>query len=142
MRALPTVSTAGSAVNQTNTGKRVVLQRTDFFTGLPRYYFRAILIDAPLRFKTWSPKGEGRSASRHYSVMTFEESLLLPVGELAADDAWLFSWIPGPFIPRIGEQMEARRPSWDRGTPHARAAKIAFWADMVRPDAIPRAYTS
>ena len=86
-----------------------MLQRTDFFTGLPRRYFGAILIDVPLHFKTWSPKGEGRSASRHYRVMSFEESLTLPVGELAADDAWLFSWLPAPFIPRIGEQMEA----WD-----------------------------
>jgi N6-adenosine-specific RNA methylase IME4 len=86
-----------------------MLQRTDFFTGLPRRYFRAILVDVPLRFKTWSAKGESRSASRHYRVMSFEESLLLPVGELAADDAWLFSWIPVPFIPRIGEQMGA----WD-----------------------------
>ena len=85
----------------------VVLQRTDFFTGLPRRYFHAILIDVPLRFETWSAKGEGRSASRHYRVMTFEESLTLPVGELAADDAWLFSWLPTPFIPRIREQMAA-----------------------------------
>ena len=86
-----------------------MLQRTDFFTGLPRHYFRAILIDVPLRYKTWSAKGEGRSASRHYGVMSFAESLTLPVGELPADDAWLFSWLPAPFIPRIGEQMAA----WD-----------------------------
>ncbi|MFZ2141543.1 MAG: MT-A70 family methyltransferase [Xanthobacteraceae bacterium] len=84
-----------------------MLQRTDFFTGLPRRYFGAILIDVPLHFETWSAKGEGRSASRHYRVMTFEQSLTLPVGDLAADDAWIFSWLPAPFIPRIGEQMEA-----------------------------------
>jgi hypothetical protein len=30
--------------------------------------FRAVLADPPLRFDTRSPKGEGRSALRHYAT--------------------------------------------------------------------------
>ena len=46
---------------------------------LPDIKARAILIDAPLPFKTWSRKGEGRSPQRHYGCLTFEELNAIPI---------------------------------------------------------------
>jgi hypothetical protein len=53
----------------------------------------AILADPPLRFKTWSKKGEGRSPQHHYACLTFEQLATLPMRDLAAADSWLFLWI-------------------------------------------------
>jgi N6-adenosine-specific RNA methylase IME4 len=54
----------------------------------------AILIDAPLPFKTWSRKGEGRSPQHHYACMSIEELMALPIESMAAPDCFLISWIP------------------------------------------------
>ena len=56
------------------------------FNELPRGHFRAILADPPWKFVTYSERGQGRSASRHYKVMPFEEIAALPVADLAAKD--------------------------------------------------------
>ena len=56
---------------------------------------------------TYSERGQGRSASRHYDVMTFEEIVSLPVRDVAAPDAWLFLWVPGPHLP-FGLQLIER----------------------------------
>ena len=69
------------------------------FDDLPRGHFGAILADPPWKFVTYSERGQGRSASRHYEVMTFEEIAALPVRDVAAPDAWLFLWVPGPHLP-------------------------------------------
>src|SRR5262249_52731461 len=84
-----------------------MLQRTNPFDGLPRSHFHAVVADPPLKFKVRSPKGEGLSASRHYRVMRFDEIMALPVADIAAADAWLFLWVPSPFILRIEELMTA-----------------------------------
>ena len=77
------------------------------FDELPRGPFCAILADPPWKFVTYSERGQGRSASRHYKVMTFEEIALLPVHDVAASDAWLFLWVPGPHVP-LGLQLIER----------------------------------
>jgi N6-adenosine-specific RNA methylase IME4 len=64
------------------------------FAKLKRNHYGAILIDAPIPFKTWSPKGEGRSPQHHYDCMLPEELTALPVADLAAEGAFLFSWVP------------------------------------------------
>ena len=69
------------------------------FDDLPRGHFGAILADPPWKFVTYSERGQGRSASRHYEVMTFEEIASLPVHDVAAPDAWLFLWVPSPHLP-------------------------------------------
>src|SRR4051794_13953364 len=66
----------------------------DGFAGLPRGYFGAILADPPWKYVTYSERGQGRSASRHYRVLPFEEIAALPVAERAAKDCWLFLWAP------------------------------------------------
>jgi N6-adenosine-specific RNA methylase IME4 len=64
--------------------------------GLAQYDFGAILIDPPWPYSTYSAKGEGRSAKRHYSTLSLEEIKTLPVAAHAARDCWLFAWCPAP----------------------------------------------
>jgi N6-adenosine-specific RNA methylase IME4 len=77
------------------------------FDDLPREHFSTVLADPAWKFVTYSERGQGRSASRHYKVMTFEEIASLPVHDVAASDAWLFLWVPGPHLP-FGLQLIER----------------------------------
>ena len=77
------------------------------FQGLPRNHFAAIYADPPWPFKTWSPKGLGRSGEAHYQTLSYTELAALPVGELAADDAVLFMWILQTQIPEAVRLFEA-----------------------------------
>ena len=94
------------------------------FDGLPRGHFGAILADPPWKFVTYSERGQGRSASRHYKVMTFEEIASLPVHDVAAPDAWLFLWVPGPHLPfglqlieRWGFRYSGKAFAWAKQNP-------------------------
>lgn len=62
------------------------------------YQYDVILADPPWDFKTWSEKGQGRSASRHYKVMNIEAICALPVAEIAAENCVLFLWTTWPTI--------------------------------------------
>lgn len=57
-----------------------------------------ILADPPWHFMARSDKGEGRSASQHYTTDRLGEITSLPVRELAADDCtlimWMVDWCP------------------------------------------------
>jgi N6-adenosine-specific RNA methylase IME4 len=77
------------------------------FQGLPHRHFAAILADPPWPFKTWSPKGQGRSGEAHYATLSHADLEALPVGELAADDAVLFVWIVQTQIPEAVRLLEA-----------------------------------
>lgn len=68
----------------------------------------AVLADPPWPFKTRSPKGEGRSACRHYrGRMTIDEIKAYPVADMVAADAWLFLWVPTPLTPMTSDVMAA-----------------------------------
>jgi N6-adenosine-specific RNA methylase IME4 len=67
----------------------------------------AVLADPPWSFVVRSPKGEGRSASQHYPVMSLEVITALPVTEWAAPDAWLFLWTTTPMLPQALQVMSA-----------------------------------
>ena len=50
-------------------------------------------------FRTWSARGRGRSAERHYrSMLTLDEIKALPVSEIAAPDCVLFLWATWPCL--------------------------------------------
>ena len=69
------------------------------FDDLPRGHFGAILADPPWEFRTWSARGRGRSAERHYrSTLTLDEIKALPVSEIAAPDCVLFLWATWPCL--------------------------------------------
>jgi len=54
----------------------------------------AIMADPGIAFRAYSAKGEGRSPQRHYECTPFEELAALPVASIAAEDCFLFLWIP------------------------------------------------
>ena len=69
------------------------------FDDLPRGHFGAILADPTWEFRTWSARGRGRSAERHYrSSLTLDEIKALPVSEIAAPDCVLFLWATWPCL--------------------------------------------
>jgi N6-adenosine-specific RNA methylase IME4 len=61
---------------------------------LPDMRAGAISADPPLRFQTWSAKGEDRSPQHHYACPPFEQLAAIPVASVAAPDCFLFLWIP------------------------------------------------
>lgn len=69
------------------------------FIGLPPGSARVIYADPPWRFETYSLKGEGRSAQRHYGCMALPDIMALPVGRLAAPDCALFLWVVKSMLP-------------------------------------------
>jgi N6-adenosine-specific RNA methylase IME4 len=77
------------------------------FAGLRRHSYGAILADPAWRFITRSPKGQGRSPSRHYKDMAFDEIAALPVADLTMERAFLFLWVPLPHLP-LGLQLIER----------------------------------
>jgi N6-adenosine-specific RNA methylase IME4 len=52
------------------------------------------LTDPGIAFRIYSTKGEGRSPQKHYRYSPFEELAKLPVADIAAEDCFLFLWIP------------------------------------------------
>jgi N6-adenosine-specific RNA methylase IME4 len=60
--------------------------------------FRCLVCDPPWLFKSNSVAKPGRNALRHYNCMSLAEIEAMPVAEIAADDAALFLWVPGPFL--------------------------------------------
>lgn len=57
------------------------------------------MADPPWSFRTRSIKGQGRSPQTHYNCMPIDEIAALPVGQLAAKDAWLWLWGISPMLP-------------------------------------------
>lgn len=71
--------------------------------------YSIIYADPPWPYKTYSPKGLGRSAERYYPTMELEEIQALPVGELADTDCILFMWTTIPLLKDCFSVMKA----WD-----------------------------
>ena len=82
------------------------------FEGLTPGGYGLIYIDPPWQFRTYSAKGQGRSASRHYATMSHAELLALPVGALAARDAVCVIWTTSNFLPRAQELLGAWGFRW------------------------------
>ena len=61
--------------------------------------YSIIYADPPWAYRTYSKKGQGRSAESHYPTMCIEDIKALPVGELAAKDCALFLWATFPQLP-------------------------------------------
>ena len=69
--------------------------------------YSIIYADPPWHYKTYSEKGQGRSAEKHYPTMSIEQIKALPVETLAADDCALFMWITFPCMKEAFEVLEA-----------------------------------
>lgn len=70
--------------------------REDIFTTDKRYSI--IYADPPWQFKTYSDKGKGRSAERHYPTMTKTEIQQLPIDRISADNSVLLLWVTAPCL--------------------------------------------
>ncbi len=66
------------------------------FAGLRRNGYDCIVVDIPWSFKVYSRKGEGRSALRHYKVMTLKDVKALPIADLAKPNTHLMMWCTAP----------------------------------------------
>lgn len=60
--------------------------------------YQVILADPPWTYKSWSEKGEGRSAANHYKTMPKRDIQRLDVQSVAADDCVLFLWVTMPCL--------------------------------------------
>ncbi len=69
--------------------------------------YSIIYADPPWHYKTYSPKGQGRSADMHYPTMSIDQIKALPIGQLAADDCALFLWITFPCMKEAFDVLEA-----------------------------------
>lgn len=74
---------------------------------LPEGKFSVILVDPPWAFKTYSAKGMGRSAEKHYPTMTLREIEALRVDEIAEKDCVLLIWATMPMLPHAMKVIEA-----------------------------------
>lgn len=63
-------------------------------------HYGVIYADPPWIFETWSHRGRGRSAERHYRTMTDADLSRMPVSSIAKKDALLFLWTSGPVLIR------------------------------------------
>ena len=52
-----------------------------------------ILADPPWNWETYSDKGQGKSASQHYSCMTMDDIKNLPVANIANENSMLFLFL-------------------------------------------------
>jgi N6-adenosine-specific RNA methylase IME4 len=71
-----------------------------FFADLPTTPggFACVHADVPLRFHSNSRERPGRNAMRHYRCFDYPDFEKLPVADVVAKDAWLFLWVPGPWL--------------------------------------------
>ena len=69
--------------------------------------YNIIYADPPWSYRTYSKKGQGRSAESHYPTMSIDEIKALPVSDLAANDCALFMWITFPCLYEALEVLSA-----------------------------------
>lgn len=74
---------------------------------IARRTYGAVLCDPPMRFQSWSPKGMGRAAERHYATLDDEELAALPIADCSLPNSCLFLWTSGPFLERSLKLMRA-----------------------------------
>jgi N6-adenosine-specific RNA methylase IME4 len=108
---------------------------SDPFANLPRGHYGAILADPPWHYETWSDRGGSKSAKVHYTTMTCNEIIDIPLGELAADNSVLFLWTCWWALPATlkaidgwGFKYKTCAFSWMKGDPYR------LFADDVTPD--------
>ena len=79
--------------------------KVDIFNTKKKY--EIIYADPPWRFLTYSEKGKGRSAEKHYPTMSKEEIQRLPIEEMTSKDSVLFLWVTAPCFEQGLELIKA-----------------------------------
>ena len=62
------------------------------------FNYQLIYADPPWHFRVRSEKGEGRSAKKHYPVMSLDEIAGLPISKIAAKNSVLLMWAIDPML--------------------------------------------
>lgn len=111
--------------------------------GLDPSRFGAAIADPPWAFLTRSAKGQKKSASMHYPVMSIAQIKALPVRAVMAKDAAVFMWTTAPHLALAIDILAAwgftfktagawakrsrRDRSWQFGTGYIHRSAAEFW---------------
>ena len=68
--------------------------------------YNIIYADPPWHFRTYSDKGNGRSALQHYNCMSINDIYDLPVNTICSNDCILFIWVIDPMLPEALEVIK------------------------------------
>lgn len=72
----------------------------------PKKKYNIIYADPAWYFKTYSNKGEKRSAVQHYNCMSIDDICNLPVNTITDNDCILFIWVIDPMLPEAMEVIK------------------------------------
>ena len=78
--------------------------KADIYNTTKKY--NIIYADPPWTFRTYSNKGKGRSAEKHYNCMTKEGIQKLPVNNICDKNCVLFLWVTYPCLKEGLELIE------------------------------------
>ena len=73
------------------------------------FNYQLIYADPPWHFRARSEKGEGRSAKKHYPVMSLHDIAALPISKIAAKNSVLLIWAIDPMLDVAFDVIKA----WD-----------------------------
>ena len=69
--------------------------------------YSALLVDPPWHFATYSARGRGRCADRHYTCLPLDAIKAMPVADMVTDDSVLFLWTTDTHLLQALEVIEA-----------------------------------
>ena len=69
--------------------------------------YKVIYADPPWYFKSFSKKGEARSATRHYNCMSVDDICNIDVNRVADDNSVLLMWVTDPYLLDAFKVMES-----------------------------------
>ena len=72
----------------------------------PKKKYKIIYADPAWHFKTYSSKGEKRSAVRHYDCLNINDIYNLPVDTISDNDCILLIWVIDPMLPEAIETIK------------------------------------
>jgi len=73
----------------------------------PKKKYNIIYADPAWYFKSWSKKGDERSATQHYDCMSISDICNLPISNISEDDCILLIWVIDPMLPQAFEVIKA-----------------------------------
>ena len=73
----------------------------------PKKKYNIIYADPAWYFKTYSNKGNKRSAIQHYDCMSINDIYNLPIHTISDDDCILFIWVIDPMLPEAIKVIES-----------------------------------
>ena len=72
----------------------------------PNKKYNIIYSDPAWYFKTYSNKGDKRSAVQHYNCMRLDDIFNLPIESISDNDCILFIWVIDPMLPEAMEVIK------------------------------------